>query len=575
MLTIKNHSNFHQLSALVCITLAVVLSGCTEDGADLNKTTFHEAGSSMLADWKYNKIPAQVKLNTVLELTFTNKEKTENPFDYNNIRLSAIFTDPSGKNYNVDGFYDGRLTPSNNFQWKLRFLPETIGAWQYKIYWSDQDAGLTGKLKVIPGVTGAIEHLVRPQQQHRSLNTVSGKPFYWIGGKWFSANNYGPLQKNDHPNKDFLTDTEINSYLDILQKFQHNGILLETSLFPLDDDGISWDLNWIHRAEWIIEQALQRNIYVQLNLFNTWSREKGSPFATNKNGGNQVMDVWNSWFGRPADNHKIENYIRTIVARFASYPNIFWELGNEMGHAPNCGQCFAKLAYDYYVPLLRHFDPYDLPISLSSKDVWQSSGVDIALGHQTNKSFLKLIPQHKPFILNELVRSDDSDVLWKDKAIRDERNRLAYRRTFWRVLMYGGSGASEATWLSIKTPLNNAVKDVMHDHMMLIDFLRYENLNPYHIKNTSTIAVKNVENIAISSSDHQFYIYLLENKTGESLPEKLDLLLPAGTFTIKWYITTQGVYQEADNINSKGGTYTITLPKMELNDIVLCIKKIK
>ena len=94
MQTNINHSNSQQLLFLASISLAVVLTGCS---TDFNETTFHEAGSSMLADWEYNKIPALIKLNTVLVLMFTNEEKIENPFDYDSISLSAIFTDPSGQ----------------------------------------------------------------------------------------------------------------------------------------------------------------------------------------------------------------------------------------------------------------------------------------------------------------------------------------------------------------------------------------------------------------------------------------------------------------------------------------------
>ena len=100
MLTNINHSNSQLILFLASISLAVALTGCS---ACFNETTFHEADSSMLADWEYSKIPAQIKFNTVLELMFTNENKTGNPFDYNSISLSAIFTDASGKDYHVDG----------------------------------------------------------------------------------------------------------------------------------------------------------------------------------------------------------------------------------------------------------------------------------------------------------------------------------------------------------------------------------------------------------------------------------------------------------------------------------------
>jgi hypothetical protein len=64
--------------------------------------------------------------------------------------------------------------------------------------------------------------------------------------------------------------------LDILEKFEHNGIALKTALFPLKDDKYSWDLEWAHGAEWVIREAARRGIYVQVNIFDTWSRERGT-----------------------------------------------------------------------------------------------------------------------------------------------------------------------------------------------------------------------------------------------------------------------------------------------------------
>jgi hypothetical protein len=78
--------------------------------------------------------------------------------------------------------------------------------------------------------------------------------------------------------------------------------------------------------------------------------------------------------GRQASRQAL--YLRNAVARFAGFYNVYWELGNEMEHSPNDGGSFVRLANALYIPWIREFDPYDLPMGASEERIWRNTGVD-------------------------------------------------------------------------------------------------------------------------------------------------------------------------------------------------------
>jgi len=67
-----------------------------------------------------------------------------NPRDYGNpfadVNLEATFTSPSGKKVKAGGFYDGKKT------WRLRFMPDAVGKWQYEAKFSDGAPGRADSL---------------------------------------------------------------------------------------------------------------------------------------------------------------------------------------------------------------------------------------------------------------------------------------------------------------------------------------------------------------------------------------------------------------------------------------------
>ena len=77
----------------------------------------------------------------------------ENPYDYDEVHLSALFTSPSGQKRIVDGFYmwdltineqDGSLsTNSSEGEFRIRFAPDEIGLWTYDLQLTDSNGMAT------------------------------------------------------------------------------------------------------------------------------------------------------------------------------------------------------------------------------------------------------------------------------------------------------------------------------------------------------------------------------------------------------------------------------------------------
>ena len=74
----------------------------------------------------------QAKIWDRFEISFTSATSYENPL-YELKEFYATFTSPSGRTQQINGFWDG------NKAFKIRFMPDETGNWQYKTFCSDEN----------------------------------------------------------------------------------------------------------------------------------------------------------------------------------------------------------------------------------------------------------------------------------------------------------------------------------------------------------------------------------------------------------------------------------------------------
>jgi hypothetical protein len=346
-------------------------------------------------------------------------------------------------------------------------------------------------------------------------------------------------------------------------------LLLKTALYPVGNDLLSWDLEWIRRGEWLVREMAARGIYCQLNFFDTWSREKGKWFTNNTDGTNQVFNVWDT-----SDESAKENYLRTLIARYSGFYNVYWELGNEMEHRPNSGTAFAALANDKYLPWIRKYDPYDLPVCLS-EEIWRKTNVDIGLIHQTNRFPDYKTDGNRPNMINELVRGGISGVLATDSVIRNPEERISYRRTFWRYFTYGGCGSTQATWLSITEPLNEAVLNVMGDQMRLRNFIDQLPVSINEMDTDTGFVATGPGSFRTRGEKGECYVtYFLLGPETSLKRDTVTINATAGQYEYKWYDPKTGIFTNSEKTEIKAAHHSILHPDFT-EDIVLLVTRVK
>ena len=114
-----------------------------------------------------------------LQLDFTSSITYQEPI-YEVREFYAVFVSPTGRELQINGFWDG------NTDWKLRFAPDELGAWNYTTYCSDTlNLGLhqqSGSFTCTPNQSdlplyqhGSITH----QPGTYYLSHQDGTPFFW------------------------------------------------------------------------------------------------------------------------------------------------------------------------------------------------------------------------------------------------------------------------------------------------------------------------------------------------------------------------------------------------------------
>ena len=138
--------------------------------------------------------------------------------------------------------------------------------------------------------------------------------------------------------------------------------------------------------------------------------------------------------------------------------------------------------------------------------------------------------------MNELVRGGIKNALWKDSTIRESKNRLAYRRTFWQMFTYGGCGSSEATLLHINDTFNQAVLDVMGDQQRFREFIESLPTSINEMDTDGDIVVSGPGKFSTRRKKGTTYVsyFLLEPE--ETISEgNVKISLPKGSYNYVWF----------------------------------------
>lgn len=193
-----------------------------------------------------------VGLYDKFEAGFNLKAEFVNPFDPDDIDILATFTSPSGKQWNINGFYNYSL----GTLWKVRFAPNETGLWKYTIQVTEKNGKTTTEPRWFKATSSAYNGPLRVAANKRYLEYHNGAQFYGVGF-WYNDGYTGFNAGQVKPEE-----------LDNLKKLGVN--LISSFITPLETLGSGlgrYDQNICGRLDELLKLCEDRDMQLSLNIW--------------------------------------------------------------------------------------------------------------------------------------------------------------------------------------------------------------------------------------------------------------------------------------------------------------------
>ncbi|MEZ4702512.1 MAG: DUF5060 domain-containing protein [Rhodothermales bacterium] len=338
----------------------------------------------------------------------------------------------------------------------------------------------------------------------------------------------------------YLHRLNVNSYYLIVNNTAFNGNGQDTAIWPwLTPEAESRDrFSIVKLAQWEVVFSHMDSLGISINMV--------------------TQDRLNQWDLDNAELGRIRKlFYRELVARYAHHPGIVWNLGEENSATTAQIRDYSNFirsvdAYDhpivsqangtldaherYYTPLLGfpNFAGASLQVGLTDLD---SLDIPQSLPGRIHNAVLKWVAASNAAEQPWVVTLDEighwSDGIVPDGDRRDPTNRRARREGFWGTLMAGGAGAD---WYFGSDPYE--YNDIwMEDFSYREEFfertrdgvamIQRSGLPFWEMHNLNGIATA-ANTWVLAKPGEAYLVY-------SPYLEPTELLLPAGTYDIRWY----------------------------------------
>lgn len=344
------------LKIIISILLLLSFAGCKTSDSYPDLTTTEpipqETSDSYLDLTTTGPIP-QIGLYCTFEQSLTNKKKYKNKFT--DVELLVTFQAPSGRKIDFLGFFDGDGMgggdKSSGDVWKIRFLPDEPGEWNYNWSWTDKKMGGRGMFHVVK--EGAGKGILRPYRENPYWFAYNGtepvflKSYYETGHgaiaqpfDWIKKNVYQPMLENGY------NHLQVNWLLPLCcdHQWYRDGpekSIERIQLYDYGEVSSTMRFNVWHMMEEHVQWLNNYNVGLHMFL----------GFNGRKNGG----PAWEILTDEEKD-----FYVKYVVARLGPYANIagwnfVWEVdGDNLRGELGFAQLLQK--YDIFVHLRTYHD---------------------------------------------------------------------------------------------------------------------------------------------------------------------------------------------------------------------------
>jgi hypothetical protein len=345
-----------------------------------------------------------VELYSKFEISFDLNDYA-NPYDESIINVFCEFWSPSGEYFKVYAFYyqdfvktNQNCTPypcevlnsNNEYCWKIRFTPDEIGKWQYKLTAADNSGSITypsNSLLNFKCISSSNLGFIT-KANNKFLKRTSGQFYFPVGENlaWYNSPDFWGQQTFGTNEFIYYIDKLANNKVNFIRVFLdvYEGMALvgydyttQTNYYNLYNQKDAFQLDQI------INYAKTKDVNIMLCLFshaswgdssycnNNWSTK--NPFYEQNNG---PLTTPFEFFTNNSAISATKKMIKSIVSRWGFATNIVsWELWNEVNEIKKFNPSltppitFENDIYNWHLSMynyIKSLDPFNHLITSSN-----------------------------------------------------------------------------------------------------------------------------------------------------------------------------------------------------------------
>ncbi len=291
------------------------------------------------------------------EVTFDLPDRYANPFDPEEISVTATFKTPGGQTVTIDGFriqdYYRTVTPTGEEilpqgppHWKIRYTPTQAGTYHYTLFVRDANGTSTwgpGVFKVLPSSQPGFVRVSKTDSRYFEFD--SGNYFFPIGHNIRSPSD-NRLNTAFPWTKRWTEGT--SAYARHFSTMREHGENLAEIWMAVWSLGLEWSSPWrgyhgvgqynlmnAWELDRVIDEADRNGIYLNVVIHNhgKFSGFMDHEWASNpfnkKFGG--YLETTEEYFTNPRAQKAFNQLMRYIIARWGYSTRVFaWELWSEL-----------------------------------------------------------------------------------------------------------------------------------------------------------------------------------------------------------------------------------------------------
>jgi len=520
----------------------------------------------------------EIGLYEKFELHIDLKAAYTNPFNPDEIDLTVEFTSPSGRKFNIWGFYN----PSNwSSLWMVRFSPTEKGLWRYVVSVKDSQGLAKSRTGSFTAVDSPHNGFITIAPNRRYLKYSDGTSFYGVG-LWYN-------DSYEQFNEGRITEDG----LDNLQKRGVNFISFFPTPLETMGSGLGrYDQNRCGRMDQLFQWCEERDIHISWNIwFHSYISMAvwGGGNARYRNNPYSLVSSAEDFFGSEEAWKYQQRLYRYIIARWGYSRALFlWFIVDEINGTEGWTKGDQSVAEDWCRKMDRFFnenDPYGRPTTGTQSggiNQWWPNGYKIfdiaareiyeAQGHPMPKSG-KLGPQDdSPIHTSYQNYAIQTQNLWNGFYKPALIGECGWDHTYYEPGMPGYLAMyHNALWVSLTngsctTPFWWSYSDYINDSVVtnqILNFSRFvSNIDFANLDlEPAKITAGDCDAWAMKS-DKLIFGWVVNPRTSVANETFTISDLPEGSYEVRLYRTWRGRFMDSQTIKSQNGKLTCTIPEL-------------